>query len=177
MSKDKQLISIIVPCWNEEDAIPIYYEHIIPVLESINQDYELIFVDDGSTDNTPELFKEYADKNEKVKYIIFSRNFGKEAAMFAGMSKSKGDLVAVMDVDLQDPPEKLIEMYNYIENEGYDCVATRRVTRKGEPKIRSWFARKFYKLINRMSSSDNNEQEKQEDLIQIKVKDQVSFFT
>ena len=154
MSKDKKLISIVVPCWNEQDAIPIYYDHIIPVLESLKQDYELIFVDDGSTDDTPNLFKKYASINDKVKYIIFSRNFGKEAAMYAGLYKSKGDLVAVMDVDLQDPPEKLVEMYDYIENEGYDCVATRRVTRKGEPKIRSWFARKFYKLINKWSQTE-----------------------
>lgn len=154
MSKEKKLISIVVPCWNEQDAIPIYYDHIIPVLESLKQDYELIFVDDGSKDDTPNLFKKYASMNDKVKYIIFSRNFGKEAAMYAGLYKSKGDLVAVMDVDLQDPPEKLVEMYDYIENEGYDCVATRRVTRKGEPKIRSWFARKFYKLINKWSQTE-----------------------
>ena len=154
MAKDRKLISIIVPCLNEEEAIPIYYEHIIPILSKIDQDYELIFVDDGSTDNTAKLFKDYAAQNEHIKYIIFSRNFGKEAAMYAGLSKSKGDLVAVMDVDLQDPPEKLLEMYDYIENEGYDCVATRRVTRKGEPKIRSWFARKFYKLINKWSQTE-----------------------
>lgn len=148
------LISIVVPCLNEQDALPFFYKEIIPTLESINIDYEIIFVDDGSTDNTANIIKEYSTENDKIKYIIFSRNFGKEAAMFAGMEKAKGNYVAVMDVDLQDPPEKLIEMYNILKNEDYDCVATRRVTRKGEPKIRSWFARKFYKLINKWSQTE-----------------------
>ena len=152
--ENSKLISIVVPCFNEEEALPIYYNAILPVLNQINQKYEIIFVDDGSKDKTPNIIKEYAELNSNIKYIIFSRNFGKEAAMYAGLSNAKGDLVAVMDVDLQDPPEKLIEMYNYIEKDNYDCVATRRITRKGEPKIRSWFARRFYKLINKWSQTE-----------------------
>ncbi len=145
----KDLLSIVIPCLNEQEALPIYYKATIPILKTIDMNYELIFVDDGSTDNTPDIIKDFAKKDNQVKYVIFSRNFGKEAALYAGLSKAKGKYVAVMDVDLQDPPEMLIEMLKGIKVEGYDCVATRRVTRKGEPKIRSWFARKFYKIINR----------------------------
>ena len=150
----KELISIIVPCYNEQEALPIFYSTIKPILEKLPLDHELVFVDDGSKDNTAKLLKEYAEKDEKVKYVIFSRNFGKESAMYAGLENCKGDYVAIMDADLQDPPEKLQEMYDLIINEGYDCVATRRVTRKGEPKIRSWFARQFYKLINKWSQTE-----------------------
>ena len=150
----KELISIIVPCFNEQDALPIFYKTIKPILEQLPTDHELVFVDDGSKDNTAKLLKEYAENDEKVKYVIFSRNFGKEAAMYAGLENCKGDYVAIMDADLQDPPEKLFEMYELITKEGYDCVATRRVTRKGEPKIRSWFARQFYKLINKWSQTE-----------------------
>lgn len=150
----KELISIIVPCFNEQEALPIFYSTIKPILEKLPLDHELVFVDDGSKDNTAKLLKEYAEKDEKVKYVIFSRNFGKESAMYAGLENCKGDYVAIMDADLQDPPEKLQEMYDLIINEGYDCVATRRVTRKGEPKIRSWFARQFYKLINKWSQTE-----------------------
>lgn len=150
----KKLISIIVPCYNEQEALPFYYQAIIPILKKIPIDYEIIFVDDGSTDNTSKIIKNYSSENKNIKYIVFSRNFGKEAAMFAGMEKAKGDFVAIMDVDLQDPPEKLLEMFNILNNSDYDCVATRRVTRKGEPKIRSWFARKFYKLINKWSQTE-----------------------
>jgi glycosyltransferase involved in cell wall biosynthesis len=150
----KELISIIVPCFNEQDALPIFYKTIKPILEQLPTDHELVFVDDGSKDNTAKLLKEYAANDEKVKFVIFSRNFGKESAMYAGLENCKGDYVAIMDADLQDPPEKLFEMYDLITNEGYDCVATRRVTRKGEPKIRSWFARQFYKLINKWSQTE-----------------------
>ena len=150
----KELISIIVPCFNEQDALPIFYKTIKPILEQLPTDHELVFVDDGSKDNTAKLLKEYAENDEKVNYVIFSRNFGKEAAMYAGLENCKGDYVAIMDADLQDPPEKLFEMYESIVKEGYDCVATRRVTRKGEPKIRSWFARQFYKLINKWSQTE-----------------------
>ena len=150
----KELISIIVPCFNEQDALPIFYKTIKPILEQLPTDHELVFVDDGSKDNTAKLLKEYAENDEKVKYVIFYRNFGKEAAMYAGLENCKGDYVAIMDADLQDPPEKLFEMYESIVKEGYDCVATRRVTRKGEPKIRSWFARQFYKLINKWSQTE-----------------------
>ena len=150
----KELISIIVPCYNEQEALPIFYTTIKPILEKLPLDHELVFVDDGSKDNTAKILKEYAQKDEKVKFVIFSRNFGKESAMYAGLENCKGDCVAIMDADLQDPPEKLQEMYDLIINEGYDCVATRRVTRKGEPKIRSWFARQFYKLINKWSQTE-----------------------
>lgn len=149
-----KLISIIVPCFNEQEALPIFYETIIPYLNKLNNDYEILFIDDGSKDNTPNIIKDIAANDKNIKYVIFSRNFGKEAAMYAGLKNSKGDYVAVMDVDLQDPPEKLLEMYNILENEDYDCVATRRVTRKGEPKIRSFFARQFYKLINKISQTE-----------------------
>ena len=149
-----KLISIIVPCFNEQEALPIFYETIIPYLNRLNTDYEILFIDDGSKDNTPNIIKDIATNDKNIKYIIFSRNFGKEAAMYAGLKNSKGDYVAVMDVDLQDPPEKLLLMYNILENEDYDCVATRRVTRKGEPKIRSFFARQFYKLINKISQTE-----------------------
>ncbi len=150
----KELLSIIVPCYNEQEALPIFYKTIIPILENLEPDYELIFIDDGSKDNTSSLIKKIAEENSNVKFVIFSRNFGKEAAMYAGLENSKGDYVGVMDVDLQDPPEQLQEMLKVIKEENYDCVATRRVTRKGEPKIRSWFARKFYKLINKWSQTE-----------------------
>lgn len=145
----KDLISIVVPCYNEEEALPIFYKTITPILSALRVEYELVFVDDGSKDNTASIMKKVALEDDRVKYVIFSRNFGKEAAMYAGMQQAKGDYVAIMDVDLQDPPEKLSEMYSTLKKEDYDCVATRRVTRKGEPKIRSWFARQFYKLINK----------------------------
>lgn len=150
----KELLSIIVPCYNEQEALPIFYKVIIPILENLEPDYELIFIDDGSKDNTSSLIKKIAEENSNVKFVIFSRNFGKEAAMYAGLENSKGNYVGVMDVDLQDPPEQLQEMLKIIKEENYDCVATRRVTRKGEPKIRSWFARKFYKLINKWSQTE-----------------------
>ena len=150
----KELISIVVPCFNEEEALPIFYKTIVPILNDLGPDYELILVDDGSKDNTSNIIKKLASEDKNVKYVIFSRNFGKESAMYAGLEKSKGDYVAVMDVDLQDPPEQLKEMLQALKEEEYDCVATRRVTRKGEPKIRSWFARQFYKLINKWSQTE-----------------------
>ncbi len=149
-----KLISIAVPCYNEEEAIPAYYAAVIPVLKQIGIDYEIIFVDDGSKDKTSIIIKQIALEDPHVKYIIFSRNFGKESAMYAGLSNAKGDYVALMDVDLQDPPEKLLDMYHGIVFEGYDCVGIRRITRKGEPKIRSFFARQFYKIINKMSETE-----------------------
>ena len=150
----KELISIVVPCFNEQEALPIFYDTITPILKNLGLKYEIILVDDGSKDNTSNIMKNLAEKDDNIKYVIFSRNFGKESAMYAGLEKSKGDYVAVMDVDLQDPPEQLQEMLQSIKEEGYDCVATRRVTRKGEPKIRSWFARQFYKLINKWSQTE-----------------------
>lgn len=148
--KDK--ISIVVPCYNEEESIPLYYDAMKKIMNNMNYaDFEIIFVNDGSTDRTLNVSKQIAEMDSRIKYISFSRNFGKEAAMYAGFSKCTGDYIAIMDADLQDPPELLEKMYKGIKEEGYDCVATRRTTRKGEPVIRSFFARKFYKLINKMS--------------------------
>ena len=148
-------ISIIVPCYNEEQAIPYFYEEINKVSKKMKTDFEFIFVNDGSKDKTIDVVKEYAKKDKRVKYINFSRNFGKEAAMYAGLEKSAGDYVAIMDADLQDPPALLPEMLDFLQkNEEYDCVGTRRVTRKGEPPIRSFFARMFYKIINKISKTE-----------------------
>lgn len=146
-------ISIIVPCYNEEQAIPFFYDEITKVAKNIEKEFEFIFVNDGSSDKTINIVKEYSKKDKRVKYINFSRNFGKEAAMLAGLELSTGDYVAIMDADLQDPPSLLPEMINILEDENndYDSVGTRRVTRKGEPPIRSFFARKFYKIINKIS--------------------------
>lgn len=151
----KKLISVIVPCFNEEEAIPYFYEEIKKVSEKMNDvKFEYIFVDDGSKDKTLLILKAYAKIDERVRYVSFSRNFGKEAAMMAGLEYSNGDYVTLMDADLQDPPSMLSEMLKIITEEGYDCVGTRRVTRKGEPKIRSFFARMFYKIINKMSKTE-----------------------
>ena len=146
-------ISVIVSCYNEEKALPLFYEEMERVRKQDfeDMDFEYIFVDDGSKDKTLEEMKELRKKDSKVRYISFSRNFGKEAAMYAGLEASTGDYVTLMDADLQDPPALLRQMYDTIKNEGYDCVGTRRVTRKGEPPIRSFFARMFYKIINKMS--------------------------
>ena len=146
-------ISIIVPCYNEEQAIPFFYDEITKTVEEMKNNFEFIFINDGSKDKTIEVIKEYSKKDKRVKYIHFSRNFGKEAAMLAGLKLSTGDYVAIMDADLQDPPSLLPQMLNILEdpNNDYDCVGTRRVTRKGEPPIRSLFARMFYKIINKMS--------------------------
>ena len=146
-------ISIIVSCYNEEKALPLFYEEIEKVKNKDFQDveFEYIFVNDGSSDKTLDIIKKLSEKDTKVKYISFSKNFGKESAMYAGLEASTGDYVTLMDADLQDPPSLLRKMYDIIKNDGYDCVGTRRVTRKGEPPIRSFFARIFYKLINKMS--------------------------
>ena len=148
----KKILSIIVPCYNEEQALPFFYQEIDKVSKELKElNFEFIFVNDGSKDKTLEVLKEYHQKDKRVKYISFSRNFGKEAAMYAGLEHAKGDYVTIMDADLQDPPSLLKERYRIAEEEGYDCVGTRRVTRKGEPPIRSFCARMFYKLINRLS--------------------------
>ena len=148
-------ISVVVPCYNEEKAIPIFYKEMNKVMVKMKKlDFELIFVDDGSSDSTLEVCKNLAKEDKRVKFLSFSRNFGKEAGIYAGLNKSTGDYVTLMDVDLQDPPELLPKMYNLIKEEGYDSVGTRRVTRKGEPPIRSFFARCFYKLINKMSKTE-----------------------
>ena len=146
-----EVISRIIPCYNEEDSIPLIYNELKKVSNNMKYDFEFIFVNDGSIDNSLSVLKKLSAKDKQVKYIHFSRNFGKEAAMYAGLSKSKGDYVTIMDADLQDPPSLLPEMLRLIKEEGYDSVGTRRVSRKGEPKIRSFFARKFYKIINKLS--------------------------
>ena len=149
------MISVIIPCFNEQESIPYFYDEITKVSNQMNEyDFEYIFVDDGSKDKTIDKLIELSQKDSRVKYISFSRNFGKESAIFAGLENSKGDYVVIMDADLQDPPALLPEMMNLIKNEGYDSVATRRVSRKGEPLIRSFFARMFYKIINRISDTE-----------------------
>jgi len=147
-------LSVVIPCFNEEEAVPLFYEAFLKETAGLDAEFEFVFVDDGSRDQTLPAFKALAEKDDRVHYISFSRNFGKEAAMFAGMEAATGDYVAIMDVDLQDPPALLGDMLRGIEQEGYDCVASRRVTRKGEPKIRSFFARAFYRLINRISKTE-----------------------
>ena len=149
----KKKISIVVPCFNEEEALPVFYREMKRQEKKMkNVSFEYILVDDGSHDHTLDVMKMLSLKDESVYYLSFSRNFGKEAAMYAGLSKASGDYVTIMDADLQDPPFLLKEMYSSIVEEGYDCVGTRRVTRRGEPRIRSFFARQFYKIINRLSN-------------------------
>ena len=148
-------ISLIIPCYNEEQALQKFYEELSKVCSSLsNYDFEFLFVDDGSKDKTLEIIKNYAENDERVKYISFSKNFGKESAMYAGFCNSVGDYVAVMDADMQDPPSLLPEMIKILEDGEYDSVATRRVSRVGEPRLRSFFARMFYKIIRKISDSD-----------------------
>lgn len=152
-----KLISIIVPCFNEEASLPYFYDEVTRVVKNMKLggvEFEIIFVNDGSKDNTLNILKNFAQKDEQIKYISFFRNFGKEAAMFAGLQKSSGDYVAIMDADMQDPPSLLPEMYEILQNEDYDNVATRRTTREGEPPIRSFFAKMFYWIINKISKAD-----------------------
>lgn len=144
-------ISIIVPCYNEEEALPLFYKEVNKVSETMDEEFEFIFVNDGSKDKTLEVIKNLSALDKRCKYINFSRNFGKESAMYAGLELSTGDYVTLMDADLQDPPSLLPKMLKLIKEEGYDSVGTRRVTRKGEPPIRSFFAKMFYKIINKMS--------------------------
>ena len=147
-----EILSIIVPCYNEQEVLPLFYDEVTKVLATMDVDYEIIYVDDGSKDKTSEIIKGFAEKDSHCKYIIFSRNFGKEAAMYAGLKNSIGDYVVIMDADLQDPPHLLPEMLNDLRSGEFDCIGSRRVTRKGEPKIRSFFARQFYKIINKLSN-------------------------
>ena len=145
-------LSVIVSCYNEEEAIPLFYQELNKVMKNMDYvDFEVLFVDDGSKDNTLDIIKAIAEEDRRVKYISFSRNFGKESAMYAGLKNAKGDYVTLMDADLQDPPSLLPKMYDYIINHDYDQVGTRRITRSGEPKIRSFFARMFYRIINKMT--------------------------
>ena len=149
-----EIISLIIPCYNEEESLSIFYPEATKVLRTMDCDYELLFVNDGSKDGTLSLLREFAKQDSHVKYLSFARNFGKEAAMYAGFCNAHGDYVAVLDADMQDPPSLLPEMLCIIRSGEYDSVATRRVSREGEPPIRSWFARKFYQIINKISDSD-----------------------
>lgn len=152
------MISVIVPCYNEEKALPYFFPEIRKVANELfatkNLSLEFLFVDDGSRDGTLELLREFAAEDDRARYISFSRNFGKEAAMYAGFRHARGDYVVLMDADLQHPPAMLEEMYQAVTEEGYDIAAARRVSRKGEPPIRSFFARCFYRLINKISKAE-----------------------
>ncbi len=154
-----QLISIVVPCYNEQEVLPLFYKEINKVMAQIKDkhpdtEFELLFINDGSKDNTLNELRELALKDKCVRYISFSRNFGKEAGMYAGLQNAKGDYVVVMDADLQHPPAFIPQMYEYVLSGEYDCATTRRVSRKGESKIRSWFSRQFYKIMNKISQTE-----------------------
>lgn len=154
-----KLISVVVPCYNEQEVLPLFYNEINKVIAQMQSEYddlefEFLFINDGSKDNTLKMLRELSASDNRVRYISFSRNFGKEAGMFAGMENSKGDYVVVMDADLQHPPKFIPQMYKYVSEEGFDCATTRRVSRKGESKIRSWFAMKFYKIMNKISQTE-----------------------
>ncbi len=150
-----QLLSLVVPCFNEEATIQTFYDEVMKYEDRIDAELEFCFIDDGSTDRTIEILRDLHKKDSRVHYVSFSRNFGKEAGLYAGLSMAKGDYVATMDVDLQDPPALLPDMWRLLHDpiEDYDCVATKRTTRKGEPAIRSFFARQFYKIINKLSKT------------------------
>lgn len=152
--KPKKL-TLVVPAYNEQDAIPLFYEEALRVEGELpGVEVEYLFIDDGSRDQTMEVLRQLHAQDPRVHYVSFSRNFGKEAAIYAGLENAKGDYVAILDADLQDPPSLLPEMLHAIQEEGYDCVGSRRVTRKGEPPIRSFFARMFYRIMNKISSAD-----------------------
>ena len=151
-----KLISVVVPCYNEEEVLPMFYDEIIKVSDSMSEEFpelefEFLFINDGSKDKTLEIFHTLADRDERVRYISFSRNFGKESGIYAGLKNAKGDYVVVMDADLQHPPAFLPQMYRYVKDGEYDCATTRRVSRTGESKVRSWFAMQFYKIMNKIS--------------------------
>ncbi|MDE5770848.1 MAG: glycosyltransferase family 2 protein [Ruminococcus sp.] len=154
-----KLVSVVVPCYNEQEVLPMFYEEITKVTDKMSVDFpelkfEFLFINDGSKDKTLDILHTLADKDERVRYISFSRNFGKESGMYAGLKNAKGDYVVVMDADLQHPPTFLPTMYKYVRDEGYDCATTRRVNRKGESKVRSWFAMKFYQIMNKISQTE-----------------------
>ena len=153
-----ELITVIIPCYNEQETIPYFLDAINKVYDSMKSKYdvdmEYLFVDDGSKDNTLKVLEEYSKKDPNVSYLSFSRNFGKESAMYAGLEQSTGDYVVIIDADLQDPPTLIEEMYATLKEGEYDCVGSRRVTRKGESRIRSFFARQFYKIIRKISQTD-----------------------
>lgn len=146
-------ISVIVPCFNEQETVKKFYEVAVKTLKSMDVSYEIIFVDDGSKDQTLARIKQLEEADSNISHISFSRNFGKEAALYAGLKESTGDYTAVMDADLQDPPEMLVQMYDIVKTGEYDCAAAKRSTRSGEPLIRSFFAKCFYRLINRISDT------------------------
>ncbi len=157
--KDMKLISVIVPCYNEQEVLPLYYAEMNKIISKMQTEhsdieFELLFINDGSKDNTLKLLRELSKQDKRVRYISFSRNFGKEAGMYAGLENAKGDYVVIMDADLQHPPAFIPQMYKYVSENGYDCATTRRVSRKGESKIRSWFAMKFYKIMNKISQTE-----------------------
>lgn len=151
----QELISIVVPCYNEEEAIPLFYKEMEKVKEQLSAEIEYLFVNDGSSDKTLKVLRDLSKGHKgRVRYISLSRNFGKESALYAGLEHVKGDYITVMDVDLQDPPRLLPEMFRLIKEEQYDCIGTRRIDRKGEPLVRSFFARQFYRIINRISETE-----------------------
>lgn len=152
-------ISIVVPCYNEEEVLPLFYAEIQKTIAQIEAEhpdttFEMLFINDGSRDNTLVLLRQMAMRDPRVRYLSFSRNFGKEAGMYAGMEHATGDYVVIMDADLQHPPRFIPEMYNIVLHEGYDCATTRRVSRKGESKVLSWFSRMFYKIMNKISQTE-----------------------
>ena len=154
-----KLVSVVVPCYNEEEVLPTFYDEITKVTDGMTKEhpeleFEFLFINDGSKDRTLEIFRELADKDKRVRYISFSRNFGKESGMYAGLKNAKGDYVVVMDADLQHPPAFLPQMYNYVKDGEFDCATTRRTSRTGESKVRSWFARLFYKIMNKISQTE-----------------------
>lgn len=148
------MISIIVPCYNEQEALPLFYQEASAVLKKLEGGYEMLFINDGSADGTLDVLRKLAARDEHVFYLSFSRNFGKEAAMYAGFCNVRGDYVAVLDADLQHPPALLPEMLRLLEGGEYDSVAARRTSRKGESPLRSWFSRRFYDIINKISDAD-----------------------
>lgn len=154
-----KLVSVVVPCYNEQEVLPMFYEEITKVTGQMSKDFpelsfEYLFINDGSKDKTLDILRSLAEKDSRVRYISFSRNFGKESGMYAGLKGSKGDYVVVMDADLQHPPAFLPKMYSYVKDGEYDCATTRRVSRQGESKIRSAFARLFYKIMNKISQTE-----------------------
>lgn len=155
----EELISVVVPCYNEQEVLPLFYDEIKRVSNEMKEqhsylNFEFLFINDGSRDNTLQMLRELADNDNRVRYISFSRNFGKEAGMIAGLENSKGDYVVILDADLQHPPKFIPQMYEYVSSGEYDCASTRRVSRKGEPKLLSFFSRMFYKVINKISQTE-----------------------
>ena len=155
---DKKLISVVVPCYNEEEVLPLFYDEIVRVSGGMPSEhpelgFEFLFVNDGSKDGTLKTLRQLSERDERVRYVSFSRNFGKEAALFAGLENAEGDYVVTLDADLQHPPKLIPQMYDYVSSGEYDCAATRRISRKGEPALLSFFSRMFYKIINKISQT------------------------